>query len=108
MATLLARRHSSEFPPCLAPVGTAFFASPWSPAGLSRSATTESKRIRFNQLNAVTGNRLRQRLIDAETGEIVERDRIAKGYEYSRGQYVLVKDDELKALQIESARRSST
>jgi non-homologous end joining protein Ku len=50
----------------------------------------------------------RQQLIDAETGEIVERDRIAKGYEYSRGQYVLVEDDELKSLQIESARSSST
>jgi Ku70/Ku80 beta-barrel domain len=60
-------------------------------------ATTESKRIRFNQLNAETGNRLRQQLVDAETGEVVERDRIAKGYEYSRGQYVTVDDDELKA-----------
>jgi Ku protein len=67
-------------------------------------ATTESKRIRFNQLNAETGNRLKQQLIDAETGEVVERDRIAKGYEYSRGQYVTVDDDELKALQIESSK----
>ena len=67
-------------------------------------ATTESKRIRFNQLNAETGNRLKQQLIDAETGEVVERDRIAKGYEYSRGQYVTVDDEELKALQIESSK----
>lgn len=67
-------------------------------------ATTESKRIRFNQLNAESGNRLRQQLVDAETGEVVERDRIAKGYEYSRGQYVTVDDDELKALQIESSK----
>ena len=35
---------------------------------------------------------------------MVERDRIAKGYEYSRGQYVTVDDDELKALQIESSK----
>jgi DNA end-binding protein Ku len=67
-------------------------------------ATTESKRIRFNQLNAETGNRLKQQLIDAETGEVVERDRIAKGYEYSRGRYVTVDDDELKTLQIESSK----
>src|SRR5271163_2590023 len=40
-------------------------------------ATTESKRIRFNQLNVDTGNRLRQQLVDAETGEVVERDRPA-------------------------------
>jgi DNA end-binding protein Ku len=67
-------------------------------------ATTDSKRIRFNQLNAETGNRLRQQLVDAETGEVVERDGIAKGYEYSRGQYVTVDDEELKALQIESSK----
>jgi DNA end-binding protein Ku len=67
-------------------------------------ATTESKRIRFNQLNAETGNRLKQQLIDAETGEVVERDRIAKGYEYSRGQYITVDDEELKTLQIESSK----
>jgi DNA end-binding protein Ku len=67
-------------------------------------ATTDSKRIRFNQLNAETGNRLRQQLVDAQTGEVVERDRIAKGYEYSRGQYVTVDDEELKALQIESSK----
>ena len=35
---------------------------------------------------------------------MVERDRIAKGYEYSRGQYVTVEDEELKALQIESSK----
>ena len=70
-------------------------------------ATTESKRIRFNQLNAETGNRLKQQLIDAETGEVVERDRIAKGYEYSRGQYVTVDDDELRRSR-SKAPRSST
>jgi DNA end-binding protein Ku len=67
-------------------------------------ATTESRRIRFNQLNAETGNRLKQQLMDSETGEVVERDRIAKGYEYSCGQYVTVDDEELKALQIESSK----
>jgi DNA end-binding protein Ku len=67
-------------------------------------ATTESKRIRLNQLNAETGNRLKQQLIDSETGEVVERDQIAKGYEYERGRYVTLDDDELKALQIESSK----
>jgi DNA end-binding protein Ku len=67
-------------------------------------ATTESKRIRLNQLNAETGNRLKQQLIDSETGEVVERDQIAKGYEFERGRYVTLDDDELKALQIESSK----
>src|SRR5215467_5998319 len=67
-------------------------------------ATTEAKRIRFNQLNAETGNRVQQQLIDSKTGEVVDRDQIVKGYEYDRGRYVTVSDDELKALQIESSR----
>lgn len=67
-------------------------------------ATTEAKRIRFNQLNSETGNRLAQQLVDSKTGETVERDQIVKGYEYDRGRYVTISDDELKALQIESSK----
>jgi len=67
-------------------------------------ATSEAKRIRLNQLNAATGNRLKQQLIDSETGEVVERDQIVKGYEYDRGRYVTLSDDELKELQIESSK----
>jgi DNA end-binding protein Ku len=67
-------------------------------------ATTEAKRVRFNQLNAKTGNRVQQQLIDSKTGEVVDRDDIVKGYEFDRGRYVTVTDDELKALQIESSK----
>ena len=67
-------------------------------------ATTEAKRVRFHQLNSETGNRVKQQLVDAETGEVVERDQIAKGYEHERGQYVTIEDEELKALQIESSK----
>src|ERR1700746_710428 len=67
-------------------------------------ATTEAKRVRFNQLNSETGNRVQQQLIDSQTGEVVDRDQIVKGYEYERGRYVTIEDDELKALQIESSK----
>jgi DNA end-binding protein Ku len=67
-------------------------------------ATTEAKRIRFNQLNRETGNRLAQQLVDSKTGETVDRDQIVKGYEYDRSRYVTISDDELKALQIESSK----
>jgi DNA end-binding protein Ku len=67
-------------------------------------ATTEAKRVRFNQLNAETGNRVAQQLVDSKTGEPVERDQIVKGYEYERGRYVTITDDELKDLQIESSK----
>src|SRR5260370_3014563 len=67
-------------------------------------ATTEAKRVRFNQLNSETGNRVQQQLIDSQTGEVVDRDQIVKGFEYERGRYVTIDDDELKALQIESSK----
>jgi DNA end-binding protein Ku len=67
-------------------------------------ATTEAKRVRFNQLNSETGNRVQQQLIDSQTGEVVDRDQIVKGYEHERGRYVTIDDDELKALQIESSK----
>jgi DNA end-binding protein Ku len=67
-------------------------------------ATTEAKRVRFNQLNGETGNRVQQQLVDSQTGEVVDRDQIVKGYEYERGRYVTIDDDELKALQIESSK----
>jgi DNA end-binding protein Ku len=35
---------------------------------------------------------------------VVDRDQIVKGYEYERGRYVTIDDDELKALQIESSK----
>ena len=67
-------------------------------------ATTETKRIRLNQVNAETGNRLRQQLVDNETGKVVERQNVTKGYEYERHQYVLISDEELNALQVESSK----
>jgi DNA end-binding protein Ku len=67
-------------------------------------ATTEAKRIRLNQLNSKTGNRLSQRLVDSKTGEEVGRDQIVKGYEFDRDRYVTLDDDELKELQVESSK----
>ncbi len=67
-------------------------------------ATTETKRIRLNQINSETGNRVRQQLVDEETGDVVERSQVAKGYEHDRGQYVMIDDEELKTLQVESSK----
>jgi DNA end-binding protein Ku len=67
-------------------------------------ATTEAKRIRLNQLNSETGNRVSQRLVDSKTGEELGRDQIVKGFEFDRDRYVTVSDDELKDLQLESSK----
>ena len=55
--------------------------------------------VRFNMLHKSCGTRLKQQYICPNDGEVVERADIVKGYEFSKGQYVLFSEDELKALQ---------
>ena len=65
-------------------------------------ATSSSARTRFHTLNRKTGNRLRQRMVDEETGDEVEREDRVKGYEVGRGSYVQVEDKELEKVALES------
>jgi DNA end-binding protein Ku len=53
-------------------------------------------------INKETGNRLKQQMIDAETGDVVESDQKGRGYELKKGEYVEVEKEELEAVQIES------
>src|SRR6202158_5175308 len=53
-------------------------------------------------INKETGNRLKQQMVDAETGDVVESDQKARGYELKKGEYVEVEKEELQAVQIES------
>src|SRR5215470_14848752 len=48
-------------------------------------ATTEAKHVRLSQLNAETGNRVAQQLVDSKTGDPVDRDQIDKRYECEGG-----------------------
>ena len=54
--------------------------------------------ITFNMLHKKCGSRLRQQYICPVDNEVVGREDMIKGYEYSKGQYVLFSEDELKAL----------
>ena len=65
-------------------------------------ASTSVEKTSFHLINRETGNRLRQQMIDEETGDVVESDQKARGYEISRGKYVEIDRDELEAVQIES------
>ncbi len=62
------------------------------------SAVSE-KTVRFNQIDVRNQARIRNKRVNAETGEEVEPDDIVKGYEIHKGEYVLVTDDELASLQ---------
>lgn len=65
-------------------------------------ATSTSQRVRFNIINRETGNRIRNEVVDAETGDPVEPEDRVKGYEIEKGQYVLVEDEELDNVALES------
>jgi len=65
-------------------------------------AASASERVRFHRINRKTGNRLRQQMIDPETGEAVPKEDIVRGYEVGKGQYIEVEDEELEKIQIES------
>jgi DNA end-binding protein Ku len=65
-------------------------------------ASTSAEKTRFHMINRETGNRLKQQMVDAETGDVVEGDQKGRGYELSKGKYVEVEKEELEAVQIES------
>jgi DNA end-binding protein Ku len=67
-------------------------------------ATSGREKISFHQLNRNTGNRIRYRKVDAETGEDVETSDIIKGYEVDKGQYIELEPEELDAIALEAKR----
>jgi DNA end-binding protein Ku len=68
------------------------------------NASSASERVSFNNLNRKTGNRLKQNLVDSVSGEPVDTADRVKGYQVSKGQYVMVEDSEIEALKIESTK----
>lgn len=66
------------------------------------AAATTSDRVSFHIVNRKTGNRVRREYVDEETGKPVDRDYQVKGYETSKGNYVLLEPDEIAAAVPES------
>lgn len=65
-------------------------------------ATSSSEKISFRQVNKETGNRVRYKKVDSETDDEVTSDQIGKGYEVGKNEYLIMDDDELEAVQLES------
>ena len=64
-------------------------------------AVTEANKVHFHKLNRETGNRLRMRMVDEETGEEVPRDQQVKGYQVTKGSTVQVEDEDLDKIALE-------
>jgi DNA end-binding protein Ku len=67
-------------------------------------ASSEREKVSFHQINKKTGNRIKYRKVDADTGDEVEADDIIKGYEVGKGEYIEIDPEELEAIAIESKR----
>src|SRR6478735_5934889 len=65
-------------------------------------ASSSSSRVSFNTLNRTTGNKVKRIYVDPDTGEEVHGEDQVKGYAVAKNAYVLVEDDELDAVKIES------
>src|ERR1700694_4861567 len=65
-------------------------------------ATSEREKISFHQINKATGNRIRYKKIDADSGDEVDNADIVKGYEVSKGEYIELDPEELEAVALES------
>jgi DNA end-binding protein Ku len=65
-------------------------------------ASSQAEKTHFHQINRRTGNRLRQQMVDEDTGKVVDKDHKGRGYEISKGKYVEIEPEEIKAIQVDS------
>src|SRR6266487_4693813 len=81
--------------------GTISFGLVSIPVKLYTAASSQS--ISFHMLHAKCGNRIRQQRFCPVCNEVVERDGLVRGYEFTKDQYVRFKDEELEALEGEAS-----
>src|SRR5215813_13943926 len=61
-------------------------------------ASSDADKAHFHQINRKTGHRLRQQMVDEVTGKVVDKEDKSRGYEVSKGKYVEVEPEEIKAI----------
>src|SRR5438876_717697 len=67
-------------------------------------ATTEREKVRFHTLSRKTGNRVVSEYVDAVSGRPIDEDDQVKGYPRGEDEFVLLEDEELAAVALESTR----
>ncbi len=67
------------------------------------TATSSGGDVHFNLINPKTNNRIKMITTDPDTGP-VERSALVKGYEVSKGEYVLLSEDEIRSVKLESTK----
>jgi DNA end-binding protein Ku len=67
------------------------------------TATTRTGDIHFHLINPATGNRIRTQTIDPEAGEVNRKD-LVRGFEIEKDRYLLLTDEEIKSVKLESTK----
>ncbi len=67
-------------------------------------ATTQGEKVRFHTLNRKTGERIHTQYVDAVTGKVVDEDDRTKAYEKGEDDYVILEEEDLDSVQLESTR----
>jgi DNA end-binding protein Ku len=67
------------------------------------SAKHDRSSIKFNLINPETGNRIRMLTVDGETEKQVERRNLVKGYEFKKNTYLLLTNEDLESIKVESS-----
>ena len=67
------------------------------------TATNSAGDVHFHLINPATNNRIKMITTDPDTGPL-ERSELVKGYEISKGEYIILTDDEIKSVKLESTR----
>ncbi|WP_299005329.1 Ku protein [uncultured Caulobacter sp.] len=67
------------------------------------TATNSGGEVHFNLINPETNNRIKMVTTDPDTGPI-ERAKLVKGYEFEKGQYVLLTNEEIASVRLESTK----
>jgi DNA end-binding protein Ku len=65
---------------------------------------TEEKSVRFNQLHAKDHGRIKYQRVCSKDGEEVPYQEIVRGYEYEKDRYVVLEEEELDSVPVESSR----
>jgi DNA end-binding protein Ku len=67
------------------------------------SAKHDRSSIKFNLINPETGSRIRMLTVDGETEKEVERRNLVKGYEFRKNTYLLLTNEDLESIKVESS-----
>jgi DNA end-binding protein Ku len=68
------------------------------------NATTPAGDVHFHLINPETKHRVKSVVIDATTDEILDRKDLIKGYEFAKGKYVTLTQEEIDAVRLESTK----